>query len=36
VPGRAAAAEAGDIVTFAVAATALGRLRDFPHKELGA
>jgi trk system potassium uptake protein TrkA len=36
VPGRATAAEAGDIVTFAVAATSLGRLRDFLHKELGA
>jgi trk system potassium uptake protein TrkA len=36
VPGRANAAEAGDVVTFAVAATALGRLRDFLDKELGA
>jgi trk system potassium uptake protein TrkA len=36
VPGRATVAEAGDIVTFAVAAAALGRLRDFLHKELGA
>jgi trk/ktr system potassium uptake protein len=35
VPGRASLAEAGDEVTFAVAATALGRLRDFLHKELG-
>jgi trk system potassium uptake protein TrkA len=36
VPGRATTAEAGDIVTVAVAATSLGRLRDFLHKELGA
>jgi trk system potassium uptake protein TrkA len=35
LPARTTTAKAGDIVTFAVAATALGRLRDFLHKELG-
>lgn len=35
LPARATTAQAGDTVTFAVAATALGRLRDFLHKELG-
>jgi trk system potassium uptake protein len=32
---RDTVAEAGDVVSFAVAATALGRLRDFLDKELG-
>jgi trk/ktr system potassium uptake protein len=36
VPGAATLVEPGDIVTFAVAATALGRLRGFLRKELGA
>ncbi len=36
VPTRATAAEAGDLVTFAVAADALSRLRGFLGKELGA
>lgn len=36
IPGRASLVEAGDDVTFAVAATALRRLREFLHKELGA
>jgi trk system potassium uptake protein TrkA len=35
VPGRASLAEEGDVVTFAVTATGLGRLREFLHKELG-
>lgn len=36
VPAHATAAEAGDTVTFAVAANALSRLRGFLDKELGA
>lgn len=35
VPAHGTAAEPGDLVTFAVAATALGRLRGFIDKELG-
>ncbi|MEU8717412.1 TrkA family potassium uptake protein [Streptomyces sp. NPDC048663] len=35
LPSRGALAEPGDLVTFAVAATALGRLRGFLDKELG-
>ncbi|WP_327322625.1 TrkA family potassium uptake protein [Streptomyces sp. NBC_01210] len=35
VPAHGTAAEPGDLVTFAVAATALGRLRGFLDKELG-
>ncbi|MBI3688623.1 MAG: TrkA family potassium uptake protein [Actinobacteria bacterium] len=35
VPGHADPAEPDDLVTFAVAATALGRLRGFLGKELG-
>ncbi|MEJ8655592.1 potassium channel family protein [Streptomyces sp. MS1.AVA.4] len=36
VPSHSTPAEVGDLVTFAVAATALGRLRGFLDKELGA
>ncbi|MFI8091009.1 potassium channel family protein [Streptomyces sp. NPDC086080] len=35
VPAHHTPAEAGDLVTFAVAATSLGRLRGFLDKELG-
>lgn len=35
VPAHSTPARAGDLVTFAVAATALGRLRGFLDKELG-
>ncbi|GAB7035456.1 TrkA family potassium uptake protein [Streptomyces sp. NPDC021749] len=35
VPAHSTPAEPGDLVTFAVAATALGRLRGFLDKELG-
>ncbi|MEV5480088.1 MULTISPECIES: potassium channel family protein [Streptomyces] len=35
VPAHSTAAEPGDLVTFAVAVTALGRLRGFLDKELG-
>jgi trk system potassium uptake protein TrkA len=35
VPAHSALAEDGDLVTFTVAATALGRLRGFLGKELG-
>ncbi|MFD5393237.1 potassium channel family protein [Streptomyces sp. NPDC127097] len=35
VPAHSTLAEPGDLVTFAVAATALGRLRGFLDKELG-
>ena len=35
LPAHGTAAEPGDLVTFAVAATALGRLRGFLDKELG-
>ena len=35
VPAHSTRAEPGDLVTFAVAATALGRLRGFLDKELG-
>ncbi|MFD8544484.1 potassium channel family protein [Streptomyces sp. NPDC059649] len=35
VPAHGTPAEPGDLVTFAVAATALGRLRGFLDKELG-
>ncbi|MFF5157663.1 potassium channel family protein [Streptomyces sp. NPDC000348] len=35
IPAHSTPAHAGDLVTFAVAATALGRLRDFLDKELG-
>ncbi|MFE0389222.1 potassium channel family protein [Streptomyces bungoensis] len=35
LPGHGVPAEPGDLVTFAVAATALGRLRGFLDKELG-
>ncbi|MGY4742257.1 potassium channel family protein [Streptomyces sp. ATMOS53] len=35
IPAHGASAQAGDLVTFAVAATALGRLRGFLDKELG-
>ncbi|MFC7259327.1 potassium channel family protein [Streptomyces lutosisoli] len=35
VPAHSTPAEPGDLVTFAVAATALGRLRGFLNKELG-
>ncbi|MEV7326014.1 TrkA family potassium uptake protein [Streptomyces sp. NPDC093970] len=35
VPGHGTAAQPGDLVTFAVAATALGRLRGFLDRELG-
>src|SRR6266508_661241 len=35
IPGHGTAAEPDDLVTFAVAATALGRLRGFLDKELG-
>ncbi|MFF4113500.1 potassium channel family protein [Streptomyces sp. NPDC001714] len=35
LPAHGLAAEPGDLVTFAVAATALGRLRGFLDKELG-
>ena len=35
IPIRGARAEAHDLVTFAVSAAALGRLRDFLDKELG-
>ncbi|MEU6242073.1 TrkA family potassium uptake protein [Streptomyces sp. NPDC047024] len=35
LPARGLVAEPGDLVTFAVAATALGRLRGFLDKELG-
>ncbi|MEV6019240.1 MULTISPECIES: TrkA family potassium uptake protein [unclassified Streptomyces] len=35
IPAHGTCAEAGDLVTFAVAATALGRLRGFLDKELG-
>ncbi len=35
LPGHGAVAEADDLVTFAVAARALGRLRGFLDKELG-
>lgn len=35
VPAHSTPAEPGDLVTFAVAATALGRLRSFLDKELG-
>ncbi|ARP68636.1 potassium uptake protein [Streptomyces pluripotens] len=36
LPAHGVRAESGDLVTFAVAATALGRLRGFLDKELGA
>ncbi|MFF4541877.1 potassium channel family protein [Streptomyces aureus] len=35
IPAHGASAQAGDLVTFAVASTALGRLRGFLDKELG-
>ncbi|MET8130589.1 TrkA family potassium uptake protein [Streptomyces sp. NPDC005251] len=35
IPAHGTSAQAGDLVTFAVAATALGRLRGFLDKELG-
>ncbi len=35
IPSHSTPAQAGDLVTFAVAATALGRLRGFLDKELG-
>ncbi|WP_340375285.1 TrkA family potassium uptake protein [Streptomyces sp. SS7] len=35
IPAHGTPAQAGDLVTFAVAATALGRLRGFLDKELG-
>ncbi|EKX68463.1 TrkA family potassium uptake protein [Streptomyces ipomoeae] len=35
IPAHSTPAQAGDLVTFAVAATALGRLRGFLDKELG-
>jgi len=35
VPAHSTCVEPGDVVTFAVAATALGRLRGFLDKELG-
>jgi trk system potassium uptake protein len=35
IPAHGTTARPGDLVTFAVAATALGRLRDFLDKELG-
>jgi len=35
IPGHGTSVQAGDLVTFAVAATALGRLRGFLDKELG-
>jgi len=35
IPAHSTSAQTGDLVTFAVAATALGRLRGFLDKELG-